>query len=131
MALRGGGERARGGSLYVNCLPTAESLRSAGGGEIPVRQVVACHGDPATPGAAAGLGEAGLEVSCGDLARRAVELNWRYLAWRTFARPAVTLKWAMSLDDRIATVAGDSQWISSPDGRRWALEQREVHDAIL
>lgn len=130
-ALRAGGERVRGGALFVNVLPTVESLRSAAGGEIPVRRIVACHGDPATPDAAAGLRAAGVDVACGALARPAVKLNWRYLAWRTFARPAVTLKWAMSLDGRIATVAGDSQWISSPDGRRWALEQREVHDAIL
>jgi diaminohydroxyphosphoribosylaminopyrimidine deaminase / 5-amino-6-(5-phosphoribosylamino)uracil reductase len=43
----------------------------------------------------------------------------------------VTLKWAMSLDGKIATAAGQSQWISSPAGRRWGLLQREGHDAVL
>ena len=37
----------------------------------------------------------------------------------------------MSLDGRIATATGQSQWISSPAGRRWALALREEHDAIL
>ena len=31
----------------------------------------------------------------------------------------------------VATVAGESKWISSPEGRSWALEERDCHDAIL
>jgi diaminohydroxyphosphoribosylaminopyrimidine deaminase/5-amino-6-(5-phosphoribosylamino)uracil reductase len=58
-------------------------------------------------------------------------LNWRFLVAVLRKRPAVTLKWAMSLDGRIATAGGESQWISSPGGRRWGLDQRELHDAIL
>ena len=37
----------------------------------------------------------------------------------------------MSLDGRIATATGQSQWISSPAARRWGLALREEHDAIL
>jgi len=37
----------------------------------------------------------------------------------------------MSLDGRIATATGESQWISSPAGRRWALALREENDATL
>ncbi|HET9228172.1 MAG TPA: dihydrofolate reductase family protein, partial [Thermoanaerobaculia bacterium] len=61
----------------------------------------------------------------------AIRLNLRFLIPAVLGRPAVTLKWAMSLDGRIATAAGESQWISSPAGRRWGLAQREEHDAIL
>ena len=43
----------------------------------------------------------------------------------------MTLKWAMSLDGKIATRAGESQWISGAAARRWALALREEHDAIL
>jgi diaminohydroxyphosphoribosylaminopyrimidine deaminase/5-amino-6-(5-phosphoribosylamino)uracil reductase len=73
----------------------------------------------------------GIEVKSGFLVAEALRLNWRFLVAQTHHRPAVTLKWAMSLDGKIATSKGESQWISSPAGRRWGLAEREEHDAIL
>jgi diaminohydroxyphosphoribosylaminopyrimidine deaminase/5-amino-6-(5-phosphoribosylamino)uracil reductase len=137
-ALEEAGERARGATLYVtlepcahhgNTPPCADAVIRAG-----IAKVVACHGDPDPRTAGAGfakLRDAGIEVEVGLLAEQAVELNLHFLVSVVLGRPAVTLKWAMSLDGKIATVAGESQWISSPAGRRWALEQRELHDAIL
>jgi diaminohydroxyphosphoribosylaminopyrimidine deaminase/5-amino-6-(5-phosphoribosylamino)uracil reductase len=137
-ALRRAGEEARGATLYVTLEPCdhhgrtppcTDAVIAAG-----VRRVVACHRDPDPRTAGAGfarLRAAGVEVEHGTQAAAAVELNWRYLAAAVFRRPAVTLKWAMSLDGRVATAAGHSQWISSPAGRRWGLRQREEHDAIL
>jgi diaminohydroxyphosphoribosylaminopyrimidine deaminase/5-amino-6-(5-phosphoribosylamino)uracil reductase len=72
-----------------------------------------------------------VEVEVGTLAAEAIRLNLRFLIAATLRRPAVTLKWAMSLDGRIATATGQSQWISSAQGRRWALALREENDAIL
>jgi diaminohydroxyphosphoribosylaminopyrimidine deaminase / 5-amino-6-(5-phosphoribosylamino)uracil reductase len=140
-ALAEAGERARGATLYVtlepcahhgNTPPCADAVVAAG-----IAKVVACHGDPDPRTAGAGfdrLRGAGIEVEVGGLPRlaeKAVELNLHFLVSVVLGRPAVTLKWAMSLDGKIATVAGESQWISSPEGRRWALEQRQCHDAIL
>jgi diaminohydroxyphosphoribosylaminopyrimidine deaminase/5-amino-6-(5-phosphoribosylamino)uracil reductase len=135
-AAAGGG--ARGATLYVTLEPCAHQGRTppcvqaviAAG----VRRVVACHGDPDPRVAGRGfkmLRGAGIEVESGLLAEEALALNLRYLGRRAFGRPAVTLKWAMSLDGKIATRGGDSQWISSPAGRRWALALREAHDAIV
>lgn len=137
-ALRAAGERARGATLYVTlepCAhygrtpPCAEAVIAAG-----IARVVACHRDPdprVSGGGFERLRAAGIEVVSGMLAERAVELNWRFLIATTAGRPAVTLKWAMSLDGKIATATGESQWISSPRGRRWALAEREEHDALL
>lgn len=138
MALDAAGERARGGTVYVTLEPCnhrgrtppcAERILESG-----VERVVFAHRDPnpdVTGGGAGRLRAAGLRVEGGLLAERAVEMNVPFLTSVVHRRPAVTLKWAMSLDGRIATATGDSQWISSPRGRRWALELREEHQAIV
>jgi diaminohydroxyphosphoribosylaminopyrimidine deaminase/5-amino-6-(5-phosphoribosylamino)uracil reductase len=137
-ALAGAGPRARGATLYVTlepCAhhgrtpPCADAVAAAG-----IARVVACHGDPNPWVAGRGfarLRAAGIAVEVGALAADAARLNLHFLVAATARRPAVTLKWAMSLDGRIATAGGESQWISSPRGRRWALELREEHDATL
>lgn len=137
-ALREAGERARGASLFVTLEPCAHHGRTppcvdaviAAG----VARVVACHADPDPRVGGAGFAKlraAGIAVEVGTLAAEAVRLNLAYLTARTQSRPAVTLKWAMSLDGKIATASGESQWISAPEARRWALGLREEHDAIL
>lgn len=137
LALRAAGERARGAVLYVTLEPCAhfgrtppcvDAVIAAG-----VARVVACHRDPDPRTSGTGfarLREAGIEVEVGLLEREALQLNLGWLVPRALERPAVTLKWAMSLDGRIASAAGESRWISSPAARRWALALREEHAAI-
>ncbi|MFP3940718.1 MAG: bifunctional diaminohydroxyphosphoribosylaminopyrimidine deaminase/5-amino-6-(5-phosphoribosylamino)uracil reductase RibD, partial [Thermoanaerobaculia bacterium] len=138
VALERAGAGARGATLYVTLEPCAHRGNTGPCAEAVVRagitRVVACHGDPDPRNAGAGfrrLREAGIAVEVGLLAAEAAELNLAFLVSHVLDRPAVTLKWAMSLDGRIATASGESQWISSPAGRRWALAQRESHDAVL
>jgi diaminohydroxyphosphoribosylaminopyrimidine deaminase/5-amino-6-(5-phosphoribosylamino)uracil reductase len=137
-ALRAAGTQARGATLYVTLEPCshhgrtppcADAVIAAG-----VARVVACHRDPNPKVSGRGfarLREAGIAVESGFLVEEAVRLNLRFLIAATLHRPEVTLKWAMSLDGRIATSTGQSQWISSSAGRRWGLALREEHDAIL
>ncbi len=137
-ALTEAGERARGATVYVtlepcahvgNTPPCADALVQAG-----VARIVACHRDPDPRTAGTGfarLRAAGIEVEEGVLAAEAVAGNLPFLVPRLLGRPAVTVKWAMSLDGKIATASGESQWISSPAGRRWGLAEREEHDAVL
>jgi diaminohydroxyphosphoribosylaminopyrimidine deaminase / 5-amino-6-(5-phosphoribosylamino)uracil reductase len=137
-ALREAGDRARGATLFVTLEPCshfgrtppcADAVIAAG-----IARVVACHGDPNPKVAGRGfarLREAGIEVESGFLVEQAVRLNLPFVTANLLGRPEVTLKWAMSLDGRIATSTGQSQWISSPAARQWALALREEHDAIL
>jgi riboflavin-specific deaminase-like protein len=55
----------------------------------------------------------------------------KYLQHSATRLPFVTVKFAQSLDGRIATSTGDSQWISSPPAQRFVHKLRSEHDAIL
>ncbi|MEM6701760.1 MAG: bifunctional diaminohydroxyphosphoribosylaminopyrimidine deaminase/5-amino-6-(5-phosphoribosylamino)uracil reductase RibD [Acidobacteriota bacterium] len=131
-------EETSGATLYVSLEPCAHQGRTPpcidAVLEAGIARVVSCQADPneAVSGRSfQRLREAGVEVDLGLLAEDAARLNLAFLTRHALGRPAVTLKWAMSLDGRIATSSGESQWISSPAGRDWALDLREEHDAIL
>ena len=138
MALAEAGDAARGATLYVTLEPCNHHGRTAPCVErileSGVERVVYAHRDP-NPAVAGGGGDrlraGGLQIESGLLEEQAVEMNVPFLTRVLHGRPAVTLKWAMSLDGRIATATGDSQWISSPRGRRWAMELREEHQAVV
>jgi diaminohydroxyphosphoribosylaminopyrimidine deaminase / 5-amino-6-(5-phosphoribosylamino)uracil reductase len=79
----------------------------------------------------AALQRHGIETKTGVLeeeCRRQNEVFFKYI--RT-GIPFVTLKFALTLDGRIATAAGHSRWISSPASLRFAHRLRRAHDAIL
>ena len=46
-------------------------------------------------------------------------------------RPAVTVSYAQTLDGRLATANGASQWISCPESLVFAHEMRASHDAVM
>ena len=138
LALAAAGERARGATLFVTLEPCAHHGRTPPCAdavvEAGIARVVACHRDPDVRVAGKGfarLRAAGVGVESGFLVSQAIALNWRFLVSTLNRRPAVTVKWAMSLDGKIAAVGGRSRWISSPAARRWALAERVAHDATL
>ncbi len=131
-------EAARGATLYVTLEPCAHFGRTPPCADAVVAagiaRVVACVGDPNPAVAGQGfarLRAAGVEVEVGSLASEAIRINLPFFVSQLLGRPAVTLKWAMSLDGKIATTTGESRWISSPEARRESLALREEHDAIL
>ncbi len=137
-ALRRAGEAARGAAAYVGlepCChwgrtpPCAEALIAAG-----VRRVVVAIEDPDRRVAGEGvrrLRAAGVAVELGLCADEAAEVNAGFLTRLAKGRPLVTLKLATSLDGRIATAGGESQWITGAPARERAHLLRAQHDAIM
>jgi len=77
------------------------------------------------------LNEQGINTTVGVLEDACRELNERFFKFIQTRIPFVTLKFAQTLDGRIATAQGHSQWISSLPARRFAHRLRSIHDAVL
>lgn len=137
-ALEQAGARARGATAYVSLEPHAhhgrtppctDALINAG-----VSRVISPIEDPNPKVSGKGfahLRAAGIAVSVGLLAREARQLNEKYLHFMATGRPFVHLKLAASLDGKIATRTGESQWITGPESRARVHELRHEYDAIL
>jgi len=137
-ALNMAGELSRGATLYVTLEPCshfgrtppcARAIIDAG-----ISRVVAAMTDPNPQVAGRGfemLRAAGIQVEVGILEDEARRLNEVFIKWVTRKLPFVTLKFACSLDGKIATVAGESQWISGIESRKFTHHLRDINDAIL
>ncbi|WP_354503730.1 bifunctional diaminohydroxyphosphoribosylaminopyrimidine deaminase/5-amino-6-(5-phosphoribosylamino)uracil reductase RibD [Limibacillus sp. MBR-115] len=129
---------ARGSTVYVTLEPCshhgqtgpcAEALVKAG-----VARCVVAMNDPDERVRGRGvnmLREAGIAVETGLLRHEAERVNAGYLLHRLHGRPLVTLKLATTLDGRIATHTGESQWITGNSARAFGHRLRATHDAIL
>lgn len=137
-ALGVAGPRARGATLYVNlepCChhgktpPCTDAVLAAGLGRVVVAQR-----DPFPRVAGGGLRAleaTGIPVTLGVLEAEARRLNAPYLKRVERGRPWVIAKWAMTLDGRLATRTGHSQWISGEASRALVHELRGTVDAIV
>ena len=137
-AIRRAGEEAKGATLYVNlepCChwgktpPCVDAILKAG-----IKRVVVANSDPNPQVKGKGmkiLRDGGVEVEEGVLSREGRRLNRAYFKWREEGMPFVTLKWAQSLDGRIATSEGDARWISGERALRYAHLLRARNDAVL
>jgi diaminohydroxyphosphoribosylaminopyrimidine deaminase/5-amino-6-(5-phosphoribosylamino)uracil reductase len=108
--------------------PCTEALLAAG-----VSRVVAAMRDPDPRVSGAGfrwLRAHGIEVELGDGAKAAESLNRRWLLSRRAGRPFVALKYATSLDGKIASRGGDSRWVTGAAARRQTHVLRAAYDAI-
>lgn len=106
----------------------AQTLIDAG-----ITRVVYSVTDPGgeSRGGARLLEDSGVEVTGGVLADEGLELLRHWHTATHLSRPFVTVKWAQSLDGRIAAADGTSQWITSAQTRQRVHQDRSEHGAII
>lgn len=137
-ALQRAGDAARGATAYVTLEPCshhgktppcADALIAAG-----VVRVVSALGDPDPRVSGRGLERLrshGVAVTTGVCEAEAAALNRGFLMRVQEGRPLVLLKLATSLDGRLATHRGESQWITGPAARAYGQLLRHRHDAVM
>ena len=127
-----------GATLYVNLEPCnhfgktppcTEAIIQSG-----IKRVVCATIDPNPKVSGKGIeklkGE-NIEVEVGVLAEEARLLNETFFTYHTKKRPFIALKFAQSLDGKIATKTGDSKWITNQKARDYARKLRSQYQAIL
>ncbi|MFN4227179.1 MAG: bifunctional diaminohydroxyphosphoribosylaminopyrimidine deaminase/5-amino-6-(5-phosphoribosylamino)uracil reductase RibD [Candidatus Ratteibacteria bacterium] len=137
-ALNRAKDKAKGATLYVNlepCChwgktpPCTESIIKSG-----IKEVIACIIDPNPLVNGNGfkiLEENGIKVRYGYLEEEAEEFNRYYITNITKARPYIILKWAQTIDGKIATYNGLSKWITREKTREYLKKKRFEVDGIL
>lgn len=136
-ALRAAGAQAQGATLYVNLEPCnhvgrtppcSDALIQAG-----IRRVVIGMADPnaKASGGIEKLRAAGIEVSVGVESDRCHQLNEAFIHRVRHRRPFGILKYAMTLDGKIATTTGHSAWVSGPEARQQVHQLRSQCDAVI
>lgn len=138
VALKDAGENAKDATLYVNlepCChhgktpPCTDAIIRAG-----IKKVVVGMVDPnplVNEGGIDVLRKHGIEVVTGVEEKACLKLNRAFVKYIQKGLPFVTLKIAQTIDGRIATKTGHSQWISSYKSRVEAHRIRRDNDAVI
>ncbi|MDE7105267.1 MAG: bifunctional diaminohydroxyphosphoribosylaminopyrimidine deaminase/5-amino-6-(5-phosphoribosylamino)uracil reductase RibD [Ruminococcus sp.] len=77
------------------------------------------------------LREHGIEVTEGVLKNECDELNEIFFHYITTGKPFITMKYAMTMDGKIACYTGESKWITGEEARMNVQKDRLRHSAIM
>lgn len=138
VALLAAGEKARGGTAYVNLEPCCHQGRTPpctdGLIDAGIVRVVAAMRDPNPLVKGGGfelLRGVGIEVESGVLEEPARWLNRGFISRMAHKKPWVKLKSAATLDGRTAAFDGESKWITSADARQEVQHLRAACSAVV
>lgn len=138
MAINQAGEKAHGAVMYVSlepCChygrtpPCTQAIIAAGIAEVHMAMI-----DPNPIVSGRGeedLQKEGIKTSVGDHEDEARIINEAYIKYIKTNSPFVTVKFAASLDGKIATRTGDSKWITGAEARKYVHYLRYTSDAIM
>lgn len=116
-------------SHYGKTPPCADAIIRKG-----IKKVIIAMKDPNPIVAGKGiqlLKDAGIEVITGVLETQAKKLNEVFIKYITTTLPFCVLKTAMTLDGKIATVTGESKWVTDETSRRHVHLLRHQYSAIM
>ncbi len=137
-ALKAAGDRAVGATIYVNLEPCNHYGRTPPCSEAvvaaKVSKVVVGMVDPdprVSGGGIARLRSAGIEVVVGVEEADCRQLNEAFIHRILYQQPFGTLKYAMTLDGKIATSNGHSAWITGEIARNEVHKLRAACDAVI
>ena len=131
-------EPPQGAAMYVTlepCChygrqpPCTQAILDAG-----IRRVVVGSGDPNPLVAGKGLAllrEAGVEVTEHVLEEECMKLNEVFFHYIRTKRPYVVMKYAMTLDGKIAAQTGDSKWVTGEEARAHVQQLRHRYTGIM
>lgn len=128
----------KGGTMYVTLEPCSHYGRTPPCAraivEAGISKVVVAMEDPNPKVSGKGISmlrDAGIEVTTGVLEQEARKLNEIFIKYITSKKPFVIMKAAMTLDGKIASVCGDSKWISGESSRQQVHMIRDRVAAIM
>lgn len=138
VALRVAGDKARGGTAYVNLEPCCHQGRTPpctdGLIDAGITRVVAAMCDPnpmVSGGGVDVLKEAGITVETGLMKQESLFLNKGFVQRMSRQKPWVILKSAATLDGRTADFDGNSKWITGESARAEVQKLRASCSAVL
>ena len=137
-ALREAGEKAKGATIYISLEPCnhygrtppcTEALIAAGVSKVIVGMV---DPDPRVSGGGiARLKDAGIEVIVGVEESACRQLNEAFIQRILYQMPFGILKYAMTLDGKIAATSGHSAWVTTKASRQKVHQLRSTCDAVI
>ena len=130
--------RINGATAYVTLEPCSHTGKTGPCTEAIIKagisRVVVAHHDPNPLVAGTGIKQlrnAGIEVTTDVHSELAQQTLAPYLKWTQKNKPWIIAKWAMTLDGKIATSTGSSQWISNPSSRELVHQIRGRVDGVM